>query len=96
MCLAPVTRALLAGSVVFHGCKQTTQDVGDQYYTDTGYNRLADTNNILVLYPQAPSGFPGNPEHCWDWWGYSGLQFNVKAAPQMRAVMRMIDRLAGE
>ena len=80
--------------VVFHGCLQTPQDIGDQYYADTGYNRWADTNNILVLYPQAAADFPVNPKHCWDWWGYTGLQFNVKAAPQMSAVKGMMDRLA--
>lgn len=77
--------------VVFHGCQQTPQDIGDQFYTDTGYNRWADTNNLLVLYPQAAAD---DPEHCWDWWGYTGPQFNVKAAPQMSAVKGMMDRLA--
>ncbi len=80
--------------VVFHGCMQTPWDIGDQYYTDTGYNRWADTNRILVLYPQVAADFPGNAGHCWDWWGYTGPQFNVRAAPQMSAVKRMIDRLA--
>ena len=80
--------------VVFHGCLQTPQDIGNQYYTDTGYNRWADTNNILVLYPQAAANVAANPEHCWDWWGYTGLQFNVKASPQMSAVKKMMDRLA--
>jgi len=80
--------------VVFHGCRQTPEDIGNQYYTDTGYNRWADTNNILVLYPQAAADFPDNPRHCWDWWGYTGLQFNVKAAPQMSAVNRMMEHLA--
>jgi hypothetical protein len=73
--------------VVFHGCRQTPQDIGDQYYIDTGYNRWADTNDILVLYPQVAADLPTNPEHCWDWWGYTGLQFNVKAGPQMSAVI---------
>ena len=80
--------------VVFHGCQQTPQDIGDQYYTDTGYNRWANANRILVLYPQATADLPNNPEHCWDWWGYTGAQFNIKAAPQMSAVKKMMDRLA--
>jgi hypothetical protein len=80
--------------VVFHGCRQTPQDIGDQFYTDTGYNRWADTNNILVLYPQVSPDLPSNSQHCWDWWGYTGLQFNVKVAPQMSAVKSMIDKIA--
>lgn len=78
--------------VVFHGCKQTPQDIGDQYYQDTGYNRWAASNNILVLYPQVAADFATNPEHCWDWWGYTGLEFNV-TGPQMSAVKQMIDHL---
>jgi len=80
--------------VVFHGCMQTPLDIGDQFYTDTGYNRWADTNGILVLYPQVATDFPANEKHCWDWWGYTGPRFNVKAAPQMSAIKAMMDRLA--
>jgi poly(3-hydroxybutyrate) depolymerase len=79
--------------VAFHGCKQTPEDIGDQYYSDTGYNRWADTNNIVVLYPQVSATFAKNPEHCWDWWGYTGAQFSVQASPQMSAVKQMIDQL---
>jgi hypothetical protein len=35
-----------------------------------------------------------NPRGCWDWWGYTGRNYHTKEAPQMRAVMAMIDRLA--
>ena len=81
--------------VAFHGCKQTVQDIGDQYLLDTGYNRWADSNNILVLYPQAPTDLSDNPEHCWDWWGYTGLGFGTRNAPQMLAVRHMVEQLAG-
>ncbi len=87
--------------VVFHGCEQGAAKIGDKYYTTTGYNELADTNNIIVLYPQAePSDpIPFNPKGCWDFWGYSSPDqahpnFYSKQAPQMVAVMRMLERLA--
>ena len=35
--------------VVFHGCKQNTAYIGQQYVRNTGYNRWADTNKIVVL-----------------------------------------------
>jgi poly(3-hydroxybutyrate) depolymerase len=79
--------------VVFHGCLQTTADIGDKFYTETGYNRWADANRIVVLYPQAPVDHPLNPDHCWDWWGYTGPDFDVRAGPQMRAVKNMIEHL---
>jgi hypothetical protein len=75
--------------VVLHGCKQGYNYVdyvygrpdidnqppyGNRYITTTGYNELADSNNIIVLYPQAQASDDGatqNPDGCWDWWGYS-------------------------
>lgn len=85
--------------VVFHGCLQGASEIGKEYCTETGYNEMADTNNIIVLYPQADVQSPGNPEGCWDFWGYSSSDrddpdFYKKEAPQMSAVMSMLNRLA--
>jgi hypothetical protein len=80
--------------IVFHGCKQTTADTGDLFYTRTGFNRWADTNRLIVLYPQAFAG-TGNPNGCWDWWGYDRADYAVRTGPQMAAVKSMLDRLAG-
>lgn len=88
--------------VAFHGCEQGAnfqvkfnETYGDQYYTTTGYNELADANNIIVLYPQAEGSntIPFNPKGCWDFWGYSSNDFYKKTAPQMVAVMGMVKRL---
>ena len=57
---------------------------------------LADTNHLVILYPQAiASVIPANPEGCWDWWGYDGPNFAVKSAPQMVAIMNMVHALSG-
>jgi hypothetical protein len=88
--------------VAFHGCGQGAAQIGDLFYRTTGYNELADTNNIIVLYPQAEvsNGFFSafNPKGCWDFWGYSSFNqlapnFYTKQAPQMSAVKAMLDRL---
>lgn len=82
--------------VAFHGCRQGEAEVGERFVREAGYNRWADTNGLVVLYPQAVkrySPFVFNPRGCWDWWGYSGANYHTKAAPQIRAVMKMIDRL---
>jgi poly(3-hydroxybutyrate) depolymerase len=81
--------------VVFHGCKQSRADIGDQFYTRTGYNRWADANGIVVLYPQAVPG-SGNPNGCWDWWGYNGADYHTRSGTQMAAVKAMVMRLAGD
>ena len=59
--------------VAFHGCRQGVAQIGDRYYTSTGYNEIADTNAMIVLYPQvqASEPIPYNPKGCWDFWGYS-------------------------
>ena len=45
-----------------------------------GYNEWADTNGIVVLYPQLdPTEILDNPEGCWDWWGYTGLNFQIQS-----------------
>jgi len=87
--------------VAYHGCLQGYEVIGDLYYTTTGYNAVADANNIVVLYPQAqPStNKPFNPQGCWDFWGYSephasNPDFFSKDAPQIKAVRAMIDQLA--
>jgi len=81
--------------VVFHGCLQGAAVVGSDVYGKVGYNQWADSNHIIVLYPQvlASKISPINPDGCWDWWGYSGSNFQVKNGPQMSAVKAMVDRL---
>ena len=60
----------------------------------TGYNRWAASNNIVVLYPQTEAS-PGNPNGCWDFWGYTGQDYYSRDGKQMAAVKTMIDRLLG-
>lgn len=78
--------------VAFHGCKQSAATVGDDFYRHAGYNEWADTNAIIVLYPQAKATF-SNPNGCWDWWGHDDANFAVKSGGQMVAIKTMIDRI---
>ena len=80
--------------VAFHGCLQNSADVGEQFVRDTGYNRWADTNHIVVLYPQTGAATSANPDSCWDWWGYDSANYAKKSGPQMAAVKAMVDHLA--
>lgn len=78
--------------LVLHGCKQNYTDVGDQYVRRTGYNRWADTNNIVLIYPQTSTAATNS---CWDWWGYDSLNYAKKSGPQMTAMKAMVDRVTG-
>jgi len=104
--------------VALHGCKQGYNYVnvvdgrpdhaneppfGDRYLTSTGYNEIADTNDIIVLYPQVEGvddEETQNPDGCWDWWGYSSADaaqpdFYSQQAIQIRAIHGMLQRLGG-
>lgn len=76
--------------IVFHGCLQTTEDIQNIFYTKTGFNEWAESNNLIVVYPQAKKDIFLNPEGCWDWWGYTGPTFHTKAGPQIQAIYNMI------
>jgi len=78
--------------ISFHGCAQNYGSVGMDYVQRTGLNKWADTNNIVVIYPQTidSSFIPSNPQGCWDWWGYAGSNYDVAAGPQMQFVMNLM------
>ena len=80
--------------IAFHGCQQTDALIGDRFRTETGYDRWADTNDLIVLYPQAHRTLL-NPNACWDWWGYDDARHATRNGRQMAAVRAMLDRLAG-
>jgi poly(3-hydroxybutyrate) depolymerase len=80
--------------IAFHGCGQNRTVVGDAFARDSGFARWADTNNLIVLFPQTATT-PINPQGCWDWWGYSGPDYLTRNAPQIIAVRRMVERMSG-
>ena len=78
--------------VAFHGCEQNAATVGSDFYERAGYNAWADTNHIIVLYPQTMAG-GSNYEACWDWYGYDSSAYATQSGPQMATVKKMIDFL---
>lgn len=84
--------AACALHVVFHGCKQYEELIGPDYFTRTGYNEWAEANDIIILYPQAKDS-SGNPNGCWDWWGYDDANYYRQSGRQIQAVKAMIDRV---
>ena len=77
--------------VALHGCKQNAADVGQEFVRNAGYNRWAETNNLVVLYPQTSQKATNS---CWDWWGYNDGNHAKKSAPQMTAIVSMLAHLA--
>src|SRR5476651_1479753 len=70
--------------------------VGTDFVAHAGYNQWADTNNLIVLYPQtvSSSGVPFNPNGCWDWWGYNESGYATKSGSQIAAVRAMLTQVA--
>lgn len=91
-------------SVVLHGCQQATDKIGDKFVKNTGFSRWADTNNIVLLFPQTKvdnnshpttkSGSLANANGCWDWIGWYGNDFAQKSGTQMAAIKAMVDHIA--
>lgn len=90
--------------VALHGCQQNHATIGDKFVKNTGYSRWADTNSIVVLFPQtkvdntsrqtSASGSLANPNGCWDWIGWYGSNFAQKAGTQMAALKAMVDQVS--
>jgi poly(3-hydroxybutyrate) depolymerase len=90
--------------VALHGCLQNYATIGADFLQNTGYTRWADTNDIIVLFPQtqddqtsrntADSGSLPNPNGCWDWIGWYGGTFAQRGGTQVAAIKAMVDRVA--
>lgn len=78
--------------VAFHGCMQTPAMVADAFVAHTGLNDWAESNNIVVLYPSVDGA---DLTGCWDWYGYTGPDYDLASAKQITAVRAMISRLQG-
>jgi hypothetical protein len=77
--------------VALHGCQMNAAAVGDAFARHSGLNAWAAGNRLLVLYPQTGKGAVNG---CWDWWGYTGAGYLKRDAPQMKAIVGMLDRLS--
>jgi poly(3-hydroxybutyrate) depolymerase len=79
--------------IALHGCEQSRETVGDDFIKESGYAQVADTNRFVILFPQTKASAI-NPQGCWDWWGYTDLDYLGKDAPQIAAIWSMVELLA--
>ena len=57
--------------IALHGCEQNINTVGMTFVEGAGFARWADTNRLVILFPQV-SASAFNPKGCWDWWDILG------------------------
>ena len=81
--------------IVFHGCLQSHAEAGDAVTHESGFAEWAEANNVIILFPQAASSML-NPQSCWDWWGYTGLEFLTRNAPQIKSIEMMLLQLGAK
>lgn len=92
--------------IALHGCGQSVAALkGTRYIEETGYLPWADSNGLIVLFPQTVGRFDliggmFNPEGCWDWFGYEGgvsmaqkALYGTREGLQVKAIRAMIDRV---
>lgn len=98
--------------ISFHGCLQNYDSVGLAYVREAGYLQWADSNNMIVLFPQTKKiqNGPKNPNGCFDWWGYSLSSsstssdddsasdplYYTQSGLQMKGFRAMVQRLSGQ
>jgi poly(3-hydroxybutyrate) depolymerase len=88
--------------LALHGCLQQSALIGNRWVAEAGINEWADTNSLVVLYPDtiatsAPA--PTNPNGCFDWWGYSNQadpNYALKSGLQMSVLYAMVQRVTGQ
>ena len=87
--------------LALHGCLQEASLIGNRWVTEAGINEWADTNKLVVVYPDTiASSAPGptNPNACFDWWGYSNQydpNYALRSGLQMSVLYAMVQRVTG-
>ncbi|CAG8902068.1 unnamed protein product [Penicillium egyptiacum] len=89
--------------VALHGCLQSHSQIQSKFIDNTGYNKWADTNNIIIAFPQAVVDYSihtvwggtmlPNPNACWDWVGWYGKNADQKGGVQMTAIVNQVNQI---
>jgi poly(3-hydroxybutyrate) depolymerase len=101
-----VPKSCLQGEIcgfvlALHGCLQEASLIGNRWVIEAGINEWADTNKLVVVYPDTiASSAPGptNPNACFDWWGYSNQydpNYALKSGLQMSVLYSIVQRVTG-
>jgi hypothetical protein len=74
--------------VHFHGCQQDYAYLGKTYITETGFGEWAESNNLVILFPQTATGTL-NVDGCWDFGGIFGADYDQRSGLQVSAIESM-------
>jgi hypothetical protein len=79
--------------IAFHGCVQGAEFIEDRFVTQSGFNEWAESNKLIIVYPQVEKSL-FNPKGCWDWWGYTDDDYDLRSGKQVAGVAALIDAYA--
>ena len=71
--------------VVFHSCNQQADKIDDIFVYNSGYNQVADLNDIIILYPQAKYSLT-NPNACFDWFLILRIYLFIKLSNKYKTI----------
>ncbi len=54
-------------------------------------HKFADLRSLVIVYPDAATN--ADQFACWDWWGTSADDYADKSAPQIKAIMQLVEKL---
>lgn len=78
--------------ITFHGCKQGIEWIGQDWILYSGFNQWAEANSIIIIYPYIKTT-QFNPNGCWDWWGYTGINYANKYGLQVQFIHNLIKHI---
>ncbi len=90
--------------IVFQGCFMSYFYTGLQFVENTGYDLWADSNNIILVFPQTNIDLTThkavsnetfiNSIACWDYFGLYDNMYNTKQGVQIKFIKSIIDRIS--
>ncbi|MBE9548337.1 MAG: hypothetical protein IMF09_02935 [Proteobacteria bacterium] len=78
--------------LVLHGCGQSSAQIDKVFIQQSGYLPWAESNNIVLAFPQVTPAAV-NPLACWDWWGYTGVDYRWRNGLQMQLLVEWLQQL---
>jgi len=75
--------------VNIHGCVQNYDSIGYMYMSQIGMAEWAESNNIVVIFPQTANTDANQNYGCWDFFGYTGSSYAIKSGIQVNAIHSM-------
>lgn len=67
--VSPRIQGFPSNGLTYFFCFENSQEIGDVFVKNAGYLEVAESNAIILLFPQVVRTPVSNPNACFDWWG---------------------------